>query len=52
MRKDNIPEKKPVPDKAKRWFRRYAAAVMTGTTVVSMAIPAFAEDIAESFEAG
>ncbi len=44
MRKDNIPEKNPVPDKAKRWFRRYAAAVMTGTTVVSMAIPAFAAD--------
>ncbi len=44
MRKDNTTERIPAPGKEKRWFRRYATAVMTVTAVLFMAMPVFAAD--------
>ena len=42
MKKNNNPEKLPVPGKVKKGFRRYAAAVLSAAVMMGMAMPAFA----------
>ena len=42
MKKNNTPEKLPVPGKVKKGFRRYAAAVLSAAVMMGMAMPAFA----------
>ena len=42
MKKNNNPEKLPIPGKVKKGFRRYAAAVLCVTAMLCTAMPAFA----------
>lgn len=42
MKKNNNPEKLPIPGKIKKGFRRYAAAVLCITAMLCTAMPAFA----------
>ena len=40
MKKNNNPEKLPIPSKVKKSFRRYAVAVMSATMILGTAMPA------------
>ena len=42
MKKNNNPEKLPIPGKVKKGFRRYAVAVLSAATILGTAMPAFA----------
>lgn len=42
MKKNNNPEKLPIPGKVKKGFRRYAAAVLSAAMILGTAMPAFA----------
>ena len=42
MKKNNNPEKLPIPGKVKKGFRRYAVAVLSAAMFLGTAMPAFA----------
>lgn len=42
MKKNNNPEKFPIPGKVKKGFRRYAVAVLSAAMILGTAMPAFA----------
>ena len=42
MKKNNNPEKLPIPGKVKKGFRRYAVAVLCAAMILGTAMPAFA----------
>ena len=42
MKKNNNPEKLPIPGKVKKGFRRYAVAVLSAAIILGTAMPAFA----------
>ena len=42
MKKNNNPEKLPIPNKVKKGFRRYAVAVLSTAMILGTAMPAFA----------
>ena len=42
MKKNNNPEKLPIPGKVKKGFRRYAVAVLSAAMILGTAMPAFA----------
>ena len=42
MKKNNNPEKLPIPGKVKKGFRRYAVALLSAAMILGTAMPAFA----------
>ena len=42
MKKNNNPEKLPIPGKVKKGFRHYAVAVLSAAMILGTAMPAFA----------